>query len=112
MKKTVKNESSGFLRGVGLAAAAAAGAYFLYASTDAKKNRKAVKSWAFKIKAEVLEKLEGLKAVDEEKYNAVVDTVTTKYKSLKKINQKDLKVMAKEMKGHWQSIKKELGVRK
>ncbi len=112
MKKTENKEASGFLKGVGLATAAAAGAYFLYASKDAKKNRQAVKSWAFKIKAEVLEKLEGLKAVDEEKYNAAVDAVTAKYKTLKKINQKDLKVMAKEMKGHWQSIKKELGVRK
>ena len=37
---------------------AAAGTYFLYGSKDAKKNRKAVKSWALKAKAEVLEALE------------------------------------------------------
>ncbi|MEI7777054.1 MAG: hypothetical protein WCI52_00360 [bacterium] len=112
MKKTINKETSGFLKGVGLAAAAAAGAYFLYGAKDSKKNRQAVKSWAFKVKAEVLEKLEDLKAVDEEKYNDIVDAVTEKYKTLKKINQKDLKAISKEMKGHWQSIKKELGVRK
>ena len=112
MTKINNKETSGFLKGVGLVAAAAAGAYFLYGAKDSKKNRQAVKSWAFKVKAEVLEKLEGLKAVDEEKYNEVVDAVAEKYQALKKINQKDLKVITKEMKGHWQSIKKELGIRK
>ena len=44
MKKTINKETSGFLKGVGLAAAAAAGAYFLYGAKDSKKNRQAVKS--------------------------------------------------------------------
>ena len=46
--------------GVGLTAAAvaAAGAYFLYGSKGAAKNRKVVKSWAIKAKGEVLEAIE------------------------------------------------------
>ena len=53
--------------GVGLttAAVAAVGAYFLYGSKDAPKNRKKVKSWALKAKGEVLEVLEKAEKIEQ-----------------------------------------------
>jgi peptidyl-tRNA hydrolase len=60
--------------GVGLTAAAvaAAGAYFLYGSEKAAKNRKAVKSWALKAKAEILEKLEDAKEMTAQEYEELI----------------------------------------
>ena len=60
-KKTAKKKGMGtgakVSIGVGVSTAvlAAAGGYFLYGSKNAAKNRKQVKSWALKAKAEVLE---------------------------------------------------------
>ena len=62
MAKKKENHSPAEKVGLGIgltaAAVAAAGAYFLYGSKDANKNRKTVKSWMLKAKAEVLEQLE------------------------------------------------------
>ena len=54
---------------VGLSAVAAAvGAYFMYGSKKAAKNRKAVKSWMFKAKADVLEALENTQDMSKREY--------------------------------------------
>lgn len=97
--------------GAGVAAvvaAAAAGAYFLY-GRDGVKNRKQLKSWIVKMKAEVMEGLEKLKVVNEGAYNAVVDAVAEKYGKAKDISPKELAILVKEMKGHWRRISKEFG---
>lgn len=93
--------------GVGLAALAAAGAYFLYGKNGAK-NRKQVKSWALKIKGEVLEKLESLKEVNEEKYHTIVDQATDRYHRLKKVSGPEIKKINRDLKGAWGKIQKEL----
>jgi hypothetical protein len=92
--------------GVGLTAAAvaAAGAYFLYGSKDADKNRKTVKSWALKAKAEVLEQLEGAKKMTREEYEEMVHAVTGTYAGVKGATKKDLVEFASEMKEHWDVI--------
>lgn len=92
--------------GVGLTAAAvaAAGAYFLYGSKDADKNRKAVKSWALKAKAEVLEKMEDAKKMSREEYEDVVQAVAGTYAGVKGATKKDLVEFASEMKEHWDVI--------
>lgn len=87
------------------AAAAAAGAYFLYGKNGAK-NRKAVKGWMLKARGEVLEKMESLENVTEEKYREIVDTVIRGYKSAKKASPAELAAAAAELKSHWNSIKK------
>jgi hypothetical protein len=93
---------------VGLAAvAAAAGAYFLYGSKDAAKNRKKIKGWALRAKGEVIERLENLKELNEEKYNQIVDMVSEKYKKLKNVDPEELSAMIKDMKSHWKNIQKE-----
>jgi flagellar basal body-associated protein FliL len=94
--------------GIGLTAAAvaAAGAYFLYGSKSAAKNRKAVKSWMLKAKAEILEKLEDAKEITKEEYDMLVDQVVGAYTTVQSASKKDLKELRDEMKSHWQGITK------
>lgn len=94
--------------GVGLTAAAvaAAGTYFLYGSKGASKNRKVVKSWALKAKAEVLEKLESAKQMSKEEYEQVIDSVIGVYGDLKQASKVDVSGFKKEMKDYWNKIEK------
>jgi hypothetical protein len=94
---------------VGIAmVAAAAGAYFLYGTEAGKKTSKKIKGWALKAKGEVLEKLENLKEVSQEKYDSIVEAVSSKYQKVKNVDQAELATMIKELKGHWKNIKKQL----
>ncbi len=86
--------------------AAAIGAYYLYGHKDAEKNRAKVKGWMLKAKGEVLDELEKAQDVTESVYMAAVDAVAKRYNELKSINAADLEVFIKEMKDHWQGIKK------
>lgn len=104
MNKKTKQE---VVVGAGLAAvaAAAAGAYFLYGTKEGAKKRKQVKAWSLKMKAEVLEKIEKLKDLDAETYEAIVASVAKKYEQVKGIEVADVAVLTKELKSHWKSIK-------
>lgn len=88
--------------------AAAAGAYMLYGSKEAAKNRKTVKGWMLKAKGEILEKLEKSKDINEEKYHKIIDDVTKKYSPLAQVGKKELDALIKEAKGHWKNIKKHI----
>ncbi|OIO31901.1 MAG: hypothetical protein COZ49_01395 [Candidatus Yonathbacteria bacterium CG_4_10_14_3_um_filter_47_65] len=101
-KKTTKNTHGG-LKILATAAAIAAGGYFLYGK-DAAKNRKRVKGWMLKVKGEVLDEIEKLKEIDEERYHKIVDNVVGKYKMAKDADKKELEGIIKELKGHWDSI--------
>jgi histone H1/5 len=94
--------------GVGLTAAAvaAAGAYFLYGSKNAAKNRKKVKSWALKAKADVLERLEDAKEMTEAEYKELVEAVAGAYAGVKSATKGDIKEFKSEMMDHWKSIEK------
>ena len=109
-KKTEKELSSSqkISLGVGLTAAAvaAAGTYFLYGSKSASKNRKTVKSWSLKAKAEVLEKLEDAKEMTQEEYLDLINNVASAYAGLKTASQVDIRTFKSEMKDHWQQIEK------
>ena len=104
--KKVVTKSEG-VAAVGLAAmaAAAAGVYFLYGSKDATKKRKAVKSWSLKMKAEVLEKIEKLKEIDQKVYQEIIDTASKKYEALKGVDVTDVAAVSKELSSHWKAIK-------
>jgi gas vesicle protein len=94
--------------GVGLTAAAAAavGAYFLYGSKHAAKNRKAVKSWALKAKAEVLEKLEEAKEMTQEEYQELVSNIAATYSTVKNASKAEVKAFKDEMIDNWKAIEK------
>jgi 6-phosphogluconolactonase (cycloisomerase 2 family) len=92
--------------GLGAAAVAAAGAFFLYGSKNAAKNRKQVKSWALKAKADVLEKLEDAQEMTEKEYTDLIKSVSGAYAGAKNASKKDIMEFSKEMKDHWKSIEK------
>lgn len=94
--------------GVGLTAAAlaAAGGYFLYGSKNAAKNRKQVKSWALKARAEVLEGLEGAKHMTKEEYEQLVASVIKGYRGAKGASARELADLATEMHAHWREMER------
>jgi hypothetical protein len=94
--------------GVGLttAAVAAVGAYFLYGSKDAPKNRKKVKSWALKAKGEVLEVLEKAEKITEGEFNELVAGVAKTYGTVQKLSKKEMAEFKKEMADNWQDLVK------
>lgn len=114
VKKTTKKTETGISNqqaiGLGLgitaAVAAAAGGYFLYGSKNAAKNRKTVKSWALKAKAEVLEGIEKAKDMSKEEYEQLVDTVVGGYMTAQSASKNELGAFKKEMKEHWQGLVK------
>lgn len=92
----------------GLAVAGIAAGYFLYGK-DGAKNRKAIKTWTLRAKADVLEKLEKAKEVSEDTFHSVVDEISTKYGSkVKDISPEDVALFAKDLKKHWKDIKSTL----
>jgi len=106
-KEEISNKQAvGIGVGITAAAVAAAGAFFLYGSKNAAKNRKAVKSWTLKAKAEVLEKIEQAKDMSREEYEQLIDTVSGAYKDVKNASKVDLSTFKKEMKEHWSNIAK------
>lgn len=107
-KKKTEDNSGAWTVAIGAAVVAAAGAAFLYGTDAGKKSRKKIKGWTLKAKGEILEKLENAKDVSEETYAKVAAGVIDKYKKIKSIEEGELVEFAKELKGHWNSIKKEL----
>ena len=89
--------------GVGLttAAVAAAGAYFLYGSKDAPKNRSKIKSGILRAKAEVLETLENAQEITEDEFRDLVDSVVKTYSTVQSLSTKDLKEFKTEMVDNW-----------
>ena len=95
--------------GIGALLAAAAGAYFLYGSKDAAKNRKKITGWALKAKGEVLEQIEKVKAeLTEERYHEIIDKVERKYRALKEVENDELEDVVNDLKKHWKNIKKHI----
>jgi hypothetical protein len=93
--------------GVGLAAVAAAGAYFLYGERGAK-NRAQIAGWSLKMKGEVLEKVENLKELNRETYTELVDKVAARYAKLEKVSASELRRLTVELKNAWAHISKQL----
>ncbi len=103
MKKTGKLIGAG----IGLAAIAAAGAYFLYGKNGAK-NRSKISGWTLKMKGEVLEKIESMRTIDRETYLRMVDKVAGRYAKLDTIGTSELQHLTVELKNAWAHIDKNL----
>jgi 6-phosphogluconolactonase (cycloisomerase 2 family) len=113
-KKTGLSEKEKMSIGIGLTAAAvaAAGAFFLAGSKNAAKNRKVVKSWVLKAKAEVLEGLEKAKEMSQADYEALIEQVSGAYAGIQSASKADISGFKKEMKEHWQKIAKSAAPKK
>jgi hypothetical protein len=103
-KDTKKQIGVGVGVGVAMAAAAAAGAYWFYGSTDAPKNRKAVRSWMLKARAEVLEAVEKLGDIDKKTYLDIVDRVVKRYSGAAGATSAEVVGMARDLKAAWQHM--------
>jgi gas vesicle protein len=89
--------------GIGLAAIAAAGAYFLYGKRGAK-NREAISGWALQLKGEVLEKMEKLKDINQASYDELVDETAQRYGRVKRVSAVELAHITRELKNAWTHI--------
>lgn len=89
------------------AAAAAAGAYYFYGK-NGPRHRKQLKGWAVKAQGEVMERLEELKDVTRDSYEKTVNDVMSQYKTLKKASPAELASVAKELKGHWNAVSRQI----
>ena len=111
MKKTIESKSShkvGIAVGIAALAAAAAGAYYLYGSNKSAKNRKHVKSWMLKMKAEVMDRIESVEDLSKGAYDKTIDEVSRKYAQIKNVDKKELIQLAKRMKSHWKDIQADI----
>lgn len=98
--------------GLGMIAALSAGAYYLYGTKEGAKKRVKIRGWMLKAKGEVMEKMESLKEVNEETYNALIQSVMKKYESLKNIDPIEVTELTNDMKKHWKNIKRHINVAK
>lgn len=106
-KKDISNaQKLGIGVGLTTAAVAAVGAYFLYGSKDASKNRKKVKSWALKAKGEVLEVLEKAEKITEGEFKQLVDGAVKTYGKMENVTKKEIEEFKKEMNENWAGLVK------
>ena len=91
----------------GLFASALLGAHFLFNTEKGKKSLKHLKSWSFKMKGELLEKLEKAKSIDEATYTKIVDELSAKYQKIKGMTVDEVSEITKELKSNWKKIKDE-----
>jgi len=95
--------------GVLAAVAAAAGAgYYFYGAKDAKKHRTATQKWAKGLKNDVVREAKKLKDLDEAALAAIVDQAAKAYKGINEVTPADLRAAVSELKGNWESVKKEV----
>ena len=93
--------------GIGLAALAAAGTYFLYGKRGAK-NREAIAGWTLQLKGEILEKMEKLKDLNQDTYDTLVEETASRYARTKRIGASELKQITADLKNAWTHIRKQM----
>lgn len=90
-------------------AAAAAGAYYLYYSKNAKKNRAKVADWMDSAKKEIVAEVKRLKeeTLTQENYERIVDAVSEKYRRLRNIEATEVERFTGALGSAWQEFRKE-----
>lgn len=101
-KKETSNR--GAIAAVGIAVVAASAAAYLLFGPDGKKNRKAIRGWAVKMKGEIIEKLESAKEVTEPVYHDIVNKVAEKYSKLKNVNPDELLAVIEDARKQWKHM--------
>lgn len=99
--------------GLGAAAVAAAGAYWLYGAKNAAANRKIAHSWMLKARAEALEAVEmaveKAGSIDKEAYLAIVSGILARYGKLAGVTAGGLSQVKRDMMDAWQHMQKAKG---
>ncbi len=104
--KTTNKSGVGKVVAVGAGIAALSVAAYMLFGPNGKKNQKAIKGWAVKMKGEIIEKLEIAKDITEPVYEKIVSEIAAKYAKLKNIDPKDLEAEITNLKKHWRAITK------
>jgi hypothetical protein len=111
-KVSKKGLSGGEIVGIGATVAALGAAAYVLFGPDGKKNKKAIKGWAVKMKGEIIEKLEDAKEISEPVYQNVIDKVQEKYSKLKNIDPKELEETVSGIKKHWKAMMRDIKPKK
>ena len=106
-KKTTNNNIAKAIGITGLFASALLGAHLLFNTEKGKKSLKHIKSWAFKMKGELLEKIEKVKDIDETTYHKIIDDLSQKYQKVKGMTVEEIADITKELKSKWKKITNE-----
>mgnify|MGYP001811468612 CR=1 FL=1 len=106
-QKGGKGIGAGEVVGIGATVAALGAAAYVLFGPNAKKNKKAIKGWAIKMKGEIIEKMEEAKEISEPVYHNIIDKVSAKYAKVKNMDPKDLEMVVAEVKKHWKAMMKD-----
>jgi hypothetical protein len=106
VKKIKKGSGVKTAVGVGVGVAALGAAAYLLLGPKGKKNQKAVKAWAKKMKGELVKEFKKAKNVTEPVYHNIVDKVHARYAKFEGVDKKELESLVKDVKKHWKVIAK------
>jgi gas vesicle protein len=108
-KKVAKKKgvSAKTIIGVGAGVAVLGAAAYILFGPNGKKNQKAIKGWAVKMKGEIIEKFEEAKELTEPVYNKIIDEAKARYSKFQNVDKKELDLLAKDIKKHWKAIKRD-----
>lgn len=93
--------------GIGMAALAAAGTYFLYGKNGSS-SREKIEGWALQLKGEVLEAMEQVKDINQKAYDGLIDEAAKRFAKTKNVGASDLDRVVLDLKNAWAHISKEL----
>ena len=105
-KANKKGMSTGAVIGIGASVAALSAAAYLLFGPDGKKNRKAIRGWAVKMKGDIIEKFEEANEITEPVYHKIVDEVKAKYSQFQNVDKKELEDLVADIRKHWKVIAK------
>ncbi|OGI30257.1 MAG: hypothetical protein A2271_02440 [Candidatus Moranbacteria bacterium RIFOXYA12_FULL_35_19] len=106
MKKKKDNSKVIKLAVIGASLAGIAATAYFFFGPKGKKHREHAKSWAIKMKGEVVERLEKAKEITEPIYLEIIDAVSKEYAKEKMATQEEIGAIADDLKKHWKSISK------
>ena len=104
MKKESQVKNAGKIIAVSAGIAAISAAAYVLFGPEGKKNRKAIRGWAIKMKGEVIEKLEAAKEITEPVYHDIVNKVSEKYGKIKNVNPEELTQAVEDLRKQWKNM--------
>ncbi|MEX0918780.1 MAG: hypothetical protein WDZ85_02315 [Candidatus Paceibacterota bacterium] len=108
--KEIIDSKAGVIIRAGLISAVVGG-LMLY-GPKGEKNRRLIKTWAIKAKADLIDEVEKMKNVSEDRYHLAIGRVIRKYGRMKNVSEAEAVKLGRELRRHWQSVISEVGKNK
>lgn len=96
---------------LGAASVAALSAYLLYGKKGLSRRNGGVRGWMFRMRADVLDEIEQIKDLTQERYNEIVDRVSEKYQRLENVGNREISRLKDDLRQAWFDVKTEVGAR-